>query len=176
MRGRMDQLIPTRKGFAAALLAANAVLAACGGDSEKSQPATTAVTSEALPPTASPTTTVVYEATAECNSPPVIPVEGVKFIFDDLGGGSPIIYVYCGSDEKPIDRVKTGQFNNGEDVDVICKDDDGRTVPSDTNVGERPVSSDDWVRVAGTAGIKQLAPMTYGRLDPPDSWDRIPDC
>lgn len=80
--------------------------------------------------------------------------------FDDLGGGSAIIGVYAGVQDRPEDRQRTGTFQSGDTVRAICQT-TGRMVSSDTSVGERAQQSNVWVRIDGSPGVQQYASLTY---------------
>lgn len=94
--------------------------------------------------------------------------------FDDLGGGSSIIKVYPGVKDVPQDKRSNGTYQNGNIVGAICKV-SGRIVTSDTNVGERPNTSNVWIEIAGSPGVKQYAPLTYADMAQSDL-NSLPGC
>lgn len=89
--------------------------------------------------------------------------EAPLLTFDDLGGGSSIMEVYPGIKDDPQDRLPNGTFRAGEFTRALCKA-TGRTVSSDTGVGERPRQSDMWIQIVGSPGVKQYAPLTYAEV------------
>ena len=96
------------------------------------------------------------------------------FTFDALGGGSSIIRVFPGVGDAPEDKVHNGTFNDGDTAPAVCKT-TGRLVVSDTSVGERERESDVWIRVIGSPGVTQYAPLTYGSI-PDDDLEELPSC
>jgi hypothetical protein len=99
-------------------------------------------------------------------SPAMIPTDAT-LTFDDLGGGDPVIRVFPGVTNSPEDRTFNGTFPDGEVVRTICKK-EGREVVSDTSVGEKPRKSSTWIRIEGTPGMVQFAPLTYARMSKDD--------
>jgi hypothetical protein len=98
---------------------------------------------------------------------PALTATDATLTFDDLGGGSPIIRVFHGVTDSPEDRAVTGTFSHGDTVRTICKK-EGREVVSDTSVGEKPRKSSMWIRIEGTPGSIQFAPLTYARMSKED--------
>ena len=88
-------------------------------------------------------------------------------VFDDLGGGSPLIKVYRGPGEDDADRESTGAYRDGEAVNAICKR-VGRAVESDVSVGEAYRIADEWVQIESSApDVPQFATATY--VENPDA-------
>lgn len=106
-------------------------------------------------------------------NPPTQASRVVKFRFDDLGGGDPIIQVYPGVTRSAADLIQNGSFNSGDEVVALCKV-DGRLVKSSTSSGERQRESSTWVKINGTSGETQYATLTYGQVLP--SIDSLPNC
>jgi hypothetical protein len=100
--------------------------------------------------------------------------EGATLTFDDLGGGSSIIQVYPGVEDIPARKKFNGTYNDGDTVDAECKT-KGRTVHSDTSVGEENRSSNDWIRIHGTPGETQYATAAYVE-DPEQLLAQLPVC
>jgi hypothetical protein len=95
-------------------------------------------------------------------------------VFDDLGGGSSIIRVYPGVNDTEADKKANGTFNTGDSVPADCKT-TGRTIKSDTSVGEENRSSADWVRIEGSPGETQYATAVYAQ-NPQKLLEQLPDC
>lgn len=88
---------------------------------------------------------------------------GVVFTFDALGGGSSTIDVYPGVQDTTADKLANGTFSDRQTTTALCRT-TGRTVRSDPSVGERPRSSDVWLRVQAQPGKTSYATLTYGRI------------
>ncbi|MFD8492282.1 hypothetical protein [Amycolatopsis sp. NPDC059657] len=100
--------------------------------------------------------------------------EGQPLIFDDLGGGSPIIQVYPGASGVPGDKVANGTFNSGDRVTALCKT-RGRSVSSAPQLGEQPRTSEIWFRIIGIPGMRQYATAVYVK-DPDALLGKLHDC
>ena len=76
------------------------------------------------------------------------PDNSFKITFDDLGGGSPSIQTYLGPSDTAQDRVTSeSSYRSGQTIAANCKT-EGRTVHSVPNLGERDVTSREWVRLS----------------------------
>lgn len=94
--------------------------------------------------------------------------------FDSLGSrSSDIIYVYPGVTTATADRRPNGTFRNGDKVKALCIL-TGRRISSDTSAGEQERSSDQWVLIDGSPGIKQYATLTYAKIESGAS--HLPNC
>ena len=101
-------------------------------------------------------------------------VSGEMLVFDALGGTPPIIRVYRGVTDSPQDKEHNGTFNDGEAMPAVCKT-KGRTVSSNPAAGDRPRTSDDWIRIKGSPGQTQYATAVYVR-DPEALLAKLPEC
>ena len=90
------------------------------------------------------------------------PTIEVPFTFNALGGGSPFIRTFHGVSDSAGDREVTGTFRHGQTAAAVCRT-HGRTVTSDTTVGEQPRSSNVWVRLNTSDAM--YAPLTYIDVD-----------
>lgn len=95
-------------------------------------------------------------------------------VFDALGGTPPIIRVFPGVSDSPQDKVQNGTFNDGEAMPAICKT-KGRKVSSNPAAGDRPRTSDDWIKIVGSPGLTQYATAVYVR-DPEALLAKLPNC
>ena len=86
--------------------------------------------------------------------------QGDPLVFDGLGGGNSIIRVYPGVSDLATDKVANGTFNSGDTATALCKA-KGRSVSSDPKVGEQPRTSDMWIRIVGSPGVRQYATAVY---------------
>lgn len=143
--------------FGGALTAAGALaLSGCGGS--ESEPKTTAAPIE-----------------TQSSVPSSVPAkEAPMLIFDDLGGGSSIIQVYPGAKEAAGDKKANGTFNAGDSVYAECKI-EGRTVHSNTSVGEADRTSRDWIRIESASGEAQYATAVYAK-NPQTLLRQLPEC
>ncbi len=123
----------------------------CGGekdnpDSASDTPPTTSATSGSASNSASPNSVA---------SDPMI-------TFDYLGAGSKIILVYPGVSDSETDKKWNAQYYSGEQMPALCYA-IGRTVTSDTSIGEREKSSDTFVKIVDQPGDNddQFVPLTY---------------
>ncbi|MFL6137395.1 MAG: hypothetical protein ACJ74O_06285 [Frankiaceae bacterium] len=97
------------------------------------------------------------------------------FTFDALGGtSSKIIDVYPGVGTSAHDKNANGTFTDGDTAPALCKT-TGRRITSDVSAGERPRSSNIWVRVQGSPGLVQYATLTYGDIGRA-ALSRLPHC
>lgn len=119
-----------------------------------------------------PSTPVASGSTFE--SPSSSP--GVEVTFDSRAsattkpGFSNVIYVYRGPSVTDVDRHPAGTYEDGQKATAICIT-IGRTVNADTAVGERPGSSDEWVRLKN---IGAYATLLY--LQPDRALGQLPTC
>lgn len=131
-----------RYSGAAAGLAGTLALAACGGGSGNES--STAASSSSVGSSSTPNT-------PSASSTGAFP----RLIFDDLGGGSPDVRTFRGPGTSEADRMDSGKTYNGhgsdsekDTIDILCYDASGRTVSSDTTVGEQARTSTLWFRKA----------------------------
>jgi hypothetical protein len=163
----------------APLLVSALFLTACGGGGGEGGPAASGspratATSEAPPVNPGSDAPSGPEGTQNPEGP-VLP----RIVFDDRfdethikrGGGSSIIQVYRGPGTATPDRQPAGTYEDGQSAVVTCKA-IGRTVFADTNVGERPGSSDVWYLLAGNE--PRYATELYGTIQPPGA--AVRDC
>ena len=83
------------------------------------------------------------------------------FVFDDLGGGSPIIAVYPAEADWQVGKVNDGTgFRGGDSAAAECKV-TARKVTSDTSpaVHEKAQSSDQWVYFHAQGKALLIAPL-----------------
>jgi hypothetical protein len=82
--------------------------------------------------------------------------------------------VYPGVTASDQDKLQNGTFNSGDAMPALCKK-KGRSISSHPELGERPRTMDDWIRIHGTPGAIQYAPATYSK-DPDVLLSKLPQC
>ena len=119
--------------------------------------------------------TVVALGTAACSSSSQSTPKAAthktspELTFDALGGGSNVIKVYPGPLDNPTDETYSGTFLSGQMKVPICEA-IGRTVTSDTAVGESYRQSDKWYEVE-VGSTHYFATGTYA-----DVTGHVPAC
>ena len=95
-------------------------------------------------------------------------------IFDDLGGGSPNVFVYPGVGATTEDKEPVDTYQDGDQVRAFCRA-TGRVVMSDPGVGEEARTSDEWVRISELAAKPVFATSVYAE-NPGDLLSGLPEC
>ena len=152
--GAVEQRRGRRMPFAAVVAAGGLLLAGCTTVEKGDTSATSSAPAETVTPSATRT------------------VKPPEFLFDDLGGGSSVIQVYPGAGTSEADKVHNGTYMAGQPAMAECKT-EGRTVHSDTSVGEADRTSNEWVRIQGDPD--RYATTVYIQ-DPERLLAALPDC
>jgi hypothetical protein len=95
--------------------------------------------------------------------------------FDYLGGGPMYIEVYPGVSETDEDRIGNGVYLHGESRPALCYL-LGRTVESNTDLGERDRISNVWFEIIGPPGDDRHFATAVYSVEPLDLMSRLSEC